>query len=247
MEECWTVCVACGEGWVGVYDAVGYCIYMWFVYTLEALSKNSGHGKPVASPSAPTDKSLESRVRLNQMRVQGHNLGSQGYRWGLMTRARATRLPKKRINPARPPRNLNLEHLRCCASRTHLLVTPYLEFFGRCPGGAILFPLPSGAMVLGFETVKDIPSTVSPSPSPARSSGAAPDLDPPVAPRLDDGHTAHAHILSHIPAVSPVAEPDPLRAQSNMRSQDGEVEGRPPYLHVGRTRSFFAQSRRTPR
>jgi hypothetical protein len=77
-----------------------------------------------------------------------------------------------------------------------------------------------GAMVLGLETANRTPSTV---PPPARS---VPDLDPAA---LDHGHTDHAHILSHAIATGTVS----LHIHNNMRSQDGEVEGRPPYLHVG--------------
>lgn len=78
-------------------------------------------------------------------------------------------------------------------------------------------------MVPGFETAKRTPSIASPSPSPSRSD---PVLEPPAA--LDDGHTANsAHILSHVITTGT----ESLRSH-NMRSQDGEVEGRPPYLHV---------------
>ncbi|KAL2134677.1 hypothetical protein VTI74DRAFT_11188 [Chaetomium olivicolor] len=80
-------------------------------------------------------------------------------------------------------------------------------------------------MVLGFETANRNPSTLaSPSSSPA------PDLDPAAV--LDDGHTDNpAHrILSHV-TIATTRTDEPPRAQHNMRSQDGEVEGRPPYLH----------------
>ncbi|KAK4126262.1 mitochondrial carrier [Parathielavia appendiculata] len=80
-------------------------------------------------------------------------------------------------------------------------------------------------MVLGFETAKRAPSADSPPTSPARSVPVADlDLDPDPAAALDDGH-----ILSHITIT---AEPEfAPRAHNNMISQDGEVEGRPPYLH----------------
>lgn len=86
-------------------------------------------------------------------------------------------------------------------------------------------------MVLGFETANRTPSTVSPSPSrtvPVADARPYLDSDPAAAP--DVGHTDHAHILSH--ATIPIRTEKP-RAQNNMRSQDGEVEGRPPFLHVG--------------
>lgn len=117
--------------------------------------------------------------------------------------------------------------------QTHLLVTPQLDIFGRSPGGAIpLVLFPAGAMVFGFETAKRTPSSVSPSPSQAHASSVPVlDLDPAAA--LDDGHAGRAHILSHVTAAVKLETP---RAQDTMRSQDGEVEGRPPYLHVGRIR-----------
>ncbi|AEO66943.1 66061bb6-ec56-4671-ba5f-01356e916096 [Thermothielavioides terrestris] len=78
-------------------------------------------------------------------------------------------------------------------------------------------------MVLGFEAAAPTPSTIlSPSPAPAPSH-SFPDLGP-AAP--DDGHTDHAQILSHVLTTGT----ESLRAH-NMRSQDGEIEGRPPYLH----------------
>ncbi|KAL2159904.1 hypothetical protein VTH06DRAFT_2037 [Thermothelomyces fergusii] len=80
-------------------------------------------------------------------------------------------------------------------------------------------------MVLGLETAKSAPSTVPPSPSPSSPAQSLP------VPGLDGGRHAHlAHILSHVPSLS-TAEAEPLRSEHTMRSQDGEVEERPPYLH----------------
>jgi hypothetical protein len=87
-------------------------------------------------------------------------------------------------------------------------------------------------MVFGFETANRTPSTVSPSPSRTAPAPADPYLYSELAPAPDDGHTDHPHILSH--ATIPTGTEKP-RAQDNMISQDGEVEGRPPFLHVGRT------------
>lgn len=88
-------------------------------------------------------------------------------------------------------------------------------------------------MVLGFETAKRTPLSVSP-----LSSRTVPapdlDLDSDPAAALDDGHTGRAHnILSHV--TIPTTGIESPRAQNNMITQDGEVEGRPPYSHVGRT------------
>ena len=104
-------------------------------------------------------------------------------------------------------------------------------------------------MVLGFETAERTPSSVPPSPSHSASpatSFSVPHPGPAAAAALDDGRTGRAHILSHA-AVIPIAEPEQLRAANNMRSQDGEVEGRPPVLHVGRTLSVVHCYRRTAR
>ncbi|KAL2189614.1 mitochondrial carrier [Thermothelomyces heterothallicus CBS 203.75] len=80
-------------------------------------------------------------------------------------------------------------------------------------------------MVLGLETAKSAPSTVPPSPSPSSPAQSVPVSD------LDGGrHADLAHILSHVPSL-PTVEAEPLRSKHTMRSQDGEVEGRPPYLH----------------
>ncbi|KAL2200468.1 mitochondrial carrier domain-containing protein [Corynascus similis CBS 632.67] len=80
-------------------------------------------------------------------------------------------------------------------------------------------------MVLGFETAKSAPSTAPPSPSPSSPSNSV------LVPDLDGGrHADLAHILSHIPSI-PTAEDESLRSHQTMRSQDGEVEGRPPYIH----------------
>ncbi|KAK3294904.1 mitochondrial carrier domain-containing protein [Chaetomium fimeti] len=78
-------------------------------------------------------------------------------------------------------------------------------------------------MVLGFETAQRTPSTVLPAPSPSSHSVVSAAV--PV-PDLDGRHEDHAHILSHAPTTAGSS-----RAQDNMRSQDGEVEGRPPFLH----------------
>ncbi|KAK3307111.1 mitochondrial carrier domain-containing protein [Chaetomium strumarium] len=86
------------------------------------------------------------------------------------------------------------------------------------PGRRNPLSISLGAMVLGFQTANRTPSTV---PTPT---GSVPDLDPAA---LDHGHTDHAHILSHAIATGT----ESLRIHNNMRSQDGEVEGRPPYLH----------------
>ncbi|GAB1318866.1 Mitochondrial carrier [Madurella fahalii] len=74
-------------------------------------------------------------------------------------------------------------------------------------------------MVLGFETASSTPSIVPPS-----APNSNPDSDPAT---LDDGHTDKRRLLSH---VTIAAGTESLRVH-NMRSQDGEEEGRPPYLH----------------
>jgi hypothetical protein len=81
-------------------------------------------------------------------------------------------------------------------------------------------------MVLGFETATRTPSTVLPSPSPSSHSVVS---TVPV-PDLDGRHEDHAHTLSQ-PVATTTIGTESSRAQTNMRSQDGEVEGRPPYLH----------------
>jgi hypothetical protein len=102
-------------------------------------------------------------------------------------------------------------------------------------------------MVFGFETASRTPSTVSPSPSrtaPAPAPAADPYLYSDLATAPDDVHTDHPHILSHATIPSRTEKP---RAQDNMISQDGEVEGRPPFLHVGRTFVVvWFRHRRTP-
>ncbi len=105
-------------------------------------------------------------------------------------------------------------------------------------------------MVLGFETAERTPSSVPPStsPSPSHSASHATNFSVPhpgPAGALDDGRTGPAHILSNATAI-PIAEPEHLRAGNNMSSQDGEVEGRPPFLHVGRS-LFVVHYRRTAR
>lgn len=82
-------------------------------------------------------------------------------------------------------------------------------------------------MVLGFETAQRTPSTVLPAPSPSSNSVVSAAV--PV-PDLDGRHEDYAHILSHPPATTAIGTGS-SRAQDNMRSQDGEVEGRPPFLH----------------
>ncbi|KAL2259256.1 hypothetical protein VTK26DRAFT_7132 [Humicola hyalothermophila] len=74
-------------------------------------------------------------------------------------------------------------------------------------------------MVLGFEAARRTPSIVSPSPSPR---------DPHLrsAAVVDDAQYTGTNILPHALATGT----ESLRAH-NMRSQDVEVEGRPPYLH----------------
>ncbi|KAL2267566.1 hypothetical protein VTJ83DRAFT_4843 [Remersonia thermophila] len=91
-------------------------------------------------------------------------------------------------------------------------------------------------MVFGSETAKQISSTPSPSasdPLPAVASAAGPAAT--VAALDDNGHARLPHILSHAIAASSGAESSPpLHIQSQnptMISQDGEVEGRLPYLH----------------
>ncbi len=100
-------------------------------------------------------------------------------------------------------------------------------------------------MVLGFETAKSTPSTVSPSPA-ARSVVAVPEPDL-LAPPPDNGHLGHALLSPHAVATAASHTNSP-RKESNMISQDGEVEGRPPYLHVRRhLPGPSSLSRRTPR
>lgn len=81
--------------------------------------------------------------------------------------------------------------------------------------------------MLGFDTASSTQAIAPPSASDR-------DPDSSVA-ALDDGHTGKRHLLSHV-ITTPGAES--LRVH-NMRSQDGEVEGRPPYLHVGL--AFFSR------
>ncbi|KAK4112282.1 mitochondrial carrier [Canariomyces notabilis] len=74
-------------------------------------------------------------------------------------------------------------------------------------------------MVLGFERAACNPSTAP--PSPFRNN---PDIDPAV---LNDRHADTRQLLSH----SITAGTESLHDNNNMKSKDGEEEGRPPYLH----------------
>ncbi|KAL1838732.1 hypothetical protein VTJ49DRAFT_2269 [Mycothermus thermophilus] len=122
-------------------------------------------------------------------------------------------------------------------------VTHVLAPWGRagrvkCQGGlrpSRLFLLAAGAMVFGFETAKRTSSTPSPSASdsfPAVATVAGPAAA--VAALDDNGHSRHPHSLSHVVTAPSGADFSPPHIQSHshtMISQDGEVEGRPPYLH----------------
>lgn len=100
-------------------------------------------------------------------------------------------------------------------------------------------------MVLGLETAERTPSSVPPSHSASHATSFSVPHPGPAA-TLDDGRTGRAHISSNATAI-PIAEPEQLRAGNNMRSQDGELEGRPPFLHVGRSLSVVHSYRRTAR
>lgn len=160
-----------------------------------------------------------------------------GLSLGNASRARATCRPKKKLGWRRIPEiQTRAFQLRCDQ--------PAHEPTRHCPRAPAsrsnepvslahlsASPLSPGAMVLGFETAKRTPPTVSPSPAPSVAAVPEPVL---LTPPPDHGHLDHALLSPHAVATTASHTDSPRKESNNMISQDGEVEGRPPYLHVRR-------------
>ena len=160
-----------------------------------------------------------------------------GLSLGNASRARATCRPKKSWTGG-ASQKFKPEHFSCAATspptrRQDTALVPPASRSNKPVSLAHLSasPLPPGAMVLGFETAKRTPPTVSPSPAPSVAAVPEPVL---LTPPPDHGQLDHALLSPHAVATTASHTDSPRKESNNMISQDGEVEGRPPYLHVRR-------------